>query len=50
MQLCGARGLTGELPAHRYHLLVRREGGRLGQPGHLWREAGRRRLALTQAV
>ena len=49
MQLCGARGLTGELPAHRYHLLVRREGGRLGQPGHLWREAGRRRLALTQA-
>ncbi|BCJ50678.1 hypothetical protein Asp14428_21530 [Actinoplanes sp. NBRC 14428] len=45
MQLCGARGLTGELPAHRYHLLVRREGGRLGRPGELWREAGRRRLS-----
>jgi len=45
MQVCGVRGLTGELDAHRYYLRIRRESGRLGRAAALWREAGRARLA-----
>ena len=44
MQVCGARGMTGESHACRYYLQSRREAVRLGRPGDLWREAGRLRL------
>jgi len=47
LQVCGVRGMTGELGVHRHYLRIRQEARRLGTPGMLWRELGLDRLRAT---
>ena len=44
LQVCGVRGMTGELGVHRHYLRARQETRRLGTPGTRWRELGLHRL------
>jgi len=44
LQIHGARGMTRDLPVHRFYELARLEVTRLGSPARLWREVGAHRL------
>jgi alkylation response protein AidB-like acyl-CoA dehydrogenase len=45
MQVCGARGLTGESSTQRYYRIARDEAVRFGLPDELWFDLGLRRLS-----
>jgi alkylation response protein AidB-like acyl-CoA dehydrogenase len=49
MQACGSRGMTSQLPLHRYYRLAAAETGRYGHPRQLWRVAGAAALAAAEA-